>query len=287
MSDSPVTPVTILSTLVMACAVGLFSVHPAAAQTARNLDCNKCVGPGDIAKQAVTKSRLKKNAVTGSRIKDGAVGLKDLSPAMRKIIADLQAQAAGPGLPVGTVVAFAGPASQVPEGWLLCDGSEVDETAFAALFAVIGDSHGGGDGVSTFHLPDYRGYFLRGVDHDNGGPARDPNRDARTSPQIGALGGAGNFGNRVGSVQEISTALPNAPWTTDNPGDHNHTNGSFTRLLRVTGASTACCVDASAGQPDIISSGTIQPAGAHTHSIGGGDSETRPLNAYVNFIIKH
>jgi hypothetical protein len=29
------------------------------------------------------------------------------------------------------------------------------------------------------------------------------------------------------------------------------------------------------------------PAGAHAHSIGGGDSETRPINAYVNYIIKY
>lgn len=286
MTDSPIAPVTTLSALIIVCALGLFSVPPAVAQTATNLNCNKCVGAGDIAKQAVTTSRLKKNAVTGSRIKNGSVGFKDLSPAVRKIIGDLQAQAAA-SVPVGTVVAFAGPASQVPDGWLLCDGSEVDETTFAALFAVIGDSHGGGDGVSTFHLPDYRGSFLRGVDHDMGGPARDPDRDARMSPQIGALGGAGNFGNSVGSVQEFSTALPNMPWTTDDPGNHNHNNGAFDRLLRVTGTLTAPGADDTALEPDLINSAPISPAGAHTHSIGGGDSETRPLNAYVNFIIKH
>jgi microcystin-dependent protein len=67
------------------------------------------------------------------------------------------------------------PASQVPfqigdyktsvkdadhSQWLLCDGRSVSRTTYASLFALIGTSFGGGDGSTTFHLPDPRGRAL-------------------------------------------------------------------------------------------------------------------------------
>ena len=42
-------------------------------------------------------------------------------------------------------------------GWLACDGSPVSRTAYAALFAAIGTTYGGGDGATTFNLPNFRG----------------------------------------------------------------------------------------------------------------------------------
>ena len=49
------------------------------------------------------------------------------------------------------------------EGFLLCDGAEVSRTAYTALFATIGTTFGTGDGSTTFNIPDYRGFFLRGL----------------------------------------------------------------------------------------------------------------------------
>ena len=43
--------------------------------------------------------------------------------------------------------------SSVPTGWLECDGSAVNRTTYAALFAVIGTAYGVGDGSTTFNLP--------------------------------------------------------------------------------------------------------------------------------------
>ena len=42
-------------------------------------------------------------------------------------------------------------------GWLMCDGAAVSRTTFAALFAVLGTTHGAGDGANTFNVPDHRG----------------------------------------------------------------------------------------------------------------------------------
>ncbi len=84
----------ILPVLALAGTLGLLHMPGAAAQTATDLDCNKCVGAKDLARKAVTKSRIKKNAVTGRKIKDGTVGLADLSAAVQQLIADLQARVA-------------------------------------------------------------------------------------------------------------------------------------------------------------------------------------------------
>ena len=50
---------------------------------------------------------------------------------------------------------FAG--QSAPSGWLIADGSPVSRTTYAALFTNIGTLWGGGDGVTTFNLPDFRG----------------------------------------------------------------------------------------------------------------------------------
>ena len=61
---------------------------------------------------------------------------------------------------VGAVIAFAGSTS--PTGWLLCDGSAVSRTTYAALYAVIGDTYGSGDGSTTFNLPNLIDKFVQG-----------------------------------------------------------------------------------------------------------------------------
>jgi microcystin-dependent protein len=47
------------------------------------------------------------------------------------------------------------PTASPPTGYLLCNGSAVSRTNFAALFAVIGTTFGVGDNSTTFNLPNY------------------------------------------------------------------------------------------------------------------------------------
>ena len=42
-----------------------------------------------------------------------------------------------------------------PSGYLICDGSAVSRTTYAALFAVYGTTFGTGDGTTTFNLPNF------------------------------------------------------------------------------------------------------------------------------------
>jgi microcystin-dependent protein len=49
-----------------------------------------------------------------------------------------------------------------PQGWMFCEGQLLPIAQYDALFALIGTTYGG-DGQSTFALPDYRGRTLIGV----------------------------------------------------------------------------------------------------------------------------
>lgn len=63
------------------------------------------------------------------------------------------------GDPTGTVKMFAG--ASAPTGYMVCDGSGLDTTTYASLFAVIGYTYGGAG--ATFNLPDLRGRMPVGV----------------------------------------------------------------------------------------------------------------------------
>lgn len=53
----------------------------------------------------------------------------------------------------GIINIFAG--ENAPNGWLVCDGSEISRTDYSDLFGVIGELYGVGDGTTTFNLPDF------------------------------------------------------------------------------------------------------------------------------------
>lgn len=54
-------------------------------------------------------------------------------------------------IPVGTILPFAG--NSIPSGFLACNGAAVSRTTYSALFSAIGTTYGGGNGSSTFNVP--------------------------------------------------------------------------------------------------------------------------------------
>lgn len=225
--------------------------------------------------------------------------------ATRFIIGNVSSQSA----PAGTIQAFAG--STIPNGWLACDGTAVSRTTYAGLFASIGTTHGTGNGTTTFHLPDYRGRMLRGGDSLFGGTAanRDPDKASRT-----AMNAGGNVGNNVGSVQAqatsknglvLSGSAPSLTGTTSfSTASHKHlgTTGTSDQkyFTRPNGSVIASVSNSPAGSsnsfggPGLINISFTGNADASasvgitggSFSLGTGDNETRPINAYVNYIIK-
>lgn len=69
------------------------------------------------------------------------------------------------GNPVGTIISFMG--TKAPVDYLICDGSVYNLTAYPSLAIFIKEQFGtvnyfGGDGTTTFAVPDLRNHFLRG-----------------------------------------------------------------------------------------------------------------------------
>jgi microcystin-dependent protein len=215
-------------------------------------------------------------------------GLVAQLQALAKRIQDLESQV----LPIGCIVAFAGPSTNIPKGWALCDGSALSsaDMTYAGLYAMIGTCWGNGSSgglgavfsavaagpnKTDFNLPDLRGLFLRGVD---GLANRDPDKDSNGRQQLTS---GGNTGNQVGSMQNDEFRSHNhGGYTTDDdrPGVINN--------IRQPAQSLSENVNGYAKDPGWLAY-TWQGNPFHQHMIpAGGGHETRPKNANVNYIIR-
>ena len=73
--------------------------------------------------------------------------------------------------PTGVVMPFSR-STTAPTGWLLCNGDQVSQTTYAALYAVIGASYNtGGETTGNFRIPDLRGRAIVGLDNLGGSDA--------------------------------------------------------------------------------------------------------------------
>jgi microcystin-dependent protein len=187
------------------------------------------------------------------------------------------ARSAENGSPLGSVAQFAG--STLPNGWMLCDGSQLSRTTYADLFAAIGTRFGTGDGSTTFNLPDLRGKIPVGYN------------SAETSfNTLGKTGGAKTQTLTVANLPSHSHS--GSSFSTTSAGSHTHTYvDEYTpgnSLSSTVGTLTA------AGFPTTTSSGSTNSDGSHPHSISGNTASTgsdSPFNIMmpyvtVNFIIR-
>lgn len=133
---------------------------------------------------------------------------------------DLNGNLQGSGVPVGTILSFAG--NSAPEGYLICDGSVISSSTYSDLFSVVTNLYGEGDGSytlqwvdvnddeimdpeeminisSTFNLPDLRGRTIIGVDNS-----------------VEIVANADSLGNYGGEESHILTI--------DELPSHNHNN---------------------------------------------------------------
>lgn len=157
-------------------------------------------------------------------------------------------------IPVGTILPFA--ASHAPEGFLICDGRAVSRTTYADLFNVIGTTYGGGNGTTTFNLPDLRDEFLRGAS---------PTRPVGT--EEGWMTGSHTHTANIGSAGEHAHSI-----TVNAAGGHTHTasassvaNHTHSITVNSAGNHSHSISESVAGAHN--HSVTINSAGAHSHSV--------------------
>jgi microcystin-dependent protein len=178
-----------------------------------------------------------------------AITQAQLSSALQTLLAGYTASIAA-NTPSGLINAYGG--ATAPTGWLMCDGSSQLRSAYPNLFTAIGTAFGSAD-ASHFNLPNGQGTFLRGVQGANA-VVNDPDSASRTAQ---ATGGA--TGNNVGSIQSGQIQ------------SHSH-------------SLPAATVSSGGGGTTPISSSAGPNYNAGINASGG--NETRPVNLYVNFIIK-
>ena len=111
-------------------------------------------------------------------------------------------------IPVGVIEMFAG--STAPNGWLVCDGSNVSRKTYSDLFKVIGTTYGAGNSNDTFTLPDMRGRFAMGAGTGSG----------LNSSGTGAISGSAQTARTVGQWLGEETHL----LTTAELASHTHAN---------------------------------------------------------------
>jgi hypothetical protein len=64
--------------------------------------------------------------------------------------------------PVGTIIPWASPSTNIPSGWFLCNGQELNISQWPELFSLLQTTYGSTTSTSRFKIPDLSGLFIRG-----------------------------------------------------------------------------------------------------------------------------
>lgn len=196
----------------------------------------------------------------------------------------------GPQGPVGPMVTgliSMYPLASPPPGWLVCDGTAISRSIFAALYDVIGTFYGSGDGSTTFNLPNLKGRVPVGRDS--------------SQTEFAVAGRVGGSKTHTLTENEIP-AHTHTPAMSES-GSHEHSN----EMVGITpGADSVGWYGGFRHDThwnNLQTGGTLDNygygwyftgwAGAHTHGLSiantGGGAAHNNLQPYItlNFIIKH
>ena len=149
-----------------------------------------------------------------------------------------------PAEPVlGQIMPFAG--AIVPRGWASCNGQLLSISQNAALFSLLGTSYGG-NGTTTFQLPDLRGRAI-----------------------LGASGNGGNY--PVGMI----SGTPNVTLMVNQIPPHNH---------RIAASTTSGSGRGAAPAGNLFAVNTLPPANVKNIFLPAGNAETNlaPATNVVN-----
>lgn len=180
-------------------------------------------------------------------------------------------------VPPGVINPYGG--ASAPVGWLLCDGSEVSQTTYAALYAVLGNAYGAVAG--NFNVPDLRGRVPFGIDNMGGSDA------ARLANSANSIATFRNSRGGVGGTDAVTlntTMIPSHTHTatvTDPGHTHEYLKGSGGGYQ---GGGVAG--DLSATTSTSTSSGATGISVSNSSTGGGGAHDNIPPGLIVSYIIK-
>lgn len=142
--------------------------------------------------------------------------------------------------------------SEIPSGFLECNGAAVSRTTYSDLFAKIGTSWGVGDGSTTFNLPDMRGRSPMGQGTGTGLSVR----------TLGQYPGAETHALVTGELPSHNHSMAH----THDLSNHTHDMGNHTHDISHT-HTVRTYVNAGGATPAGVS--YIGPNQVNTHDIAG------------------
>jgi microcystin-dependent protein len=196
--------------------------------------------------------------------------------------------------PVGVISCYAG--INTPDGWLLCNGSEVSKNTYNALYSIIGDIYGTAvDPVNNFVLPDLRLKFPLGKSGSN------------------SLGDTSGNSTITLTTNQLPSHTHSGTTTADGLHNHTATDSGHSHLYddayfaENTGGGTNIYGTSAATDTDneyiyrlpqpVTSTGnaniSVANNGSHTHTFTtnstGSGSSINIMNPYIviNYIIKY
>lgn len=130
------------------------------------------------------------------------------------------------GIPLGGMMPYIG--SSAPNtAFVLPFGQAISRTTYAKLFALVGTTFGGGDGTTTFNIPDLRGRAVFGLDNMGGSAA---SRIGSVSTDGGTVVGTtvGSAGGSSTHVQTVSEMVSHTHDANTSGGDVATWGGNVT-----------------------------------------------------------
>lgn len=143
--------------------------------------------------------------------------------------------------------------SNVPKGWLLCNGQAVSRTTYSKLFAEIGTKYGTGNGSSTFNVPNLNQKF----------PEMDSSKTLGTSVAAGLPNISGEVSSAYGKTKG-GTATGSFTYT-DTSGKQDGGSGS---------------------DGEVILTSNITFNASTSNSIYGKSTTVQPPALIINWFIK-
>lgn len=151
---------------------------------------------------------------------------------------------------IGEIVMFGG--NFAPRGWALCDGQLLAISQNTALFSILGTTYGG-DGRTTFALPDLRG---RAPMHAGNGPGL---TDRKLGAKVGNEQTTLNITN-MPSHSHSMTASTSGPAQGDPSGGSLPTNGRGEPNIYAAGAGTVAMGSSTTPAGGNLPFSNIQPS---------------------------
>lgn len=172
---------------------------------------------------------------------------------------------------IGQIVMFGG--SFAPRGWALCEGQLLAISSHSALFSILGTIYGG-DGRSTFGLPDLRSRMPVHSGDGNAGPGL-------RAVRLGQKGGRENHQLNVNEMpshsHNTSIKISDGPGDTHTPTDNALAAVALERDLKKT-------VEVYVDNPNYASG--FKLGGVIEQPVGGNQSfSILPPYLGINFII--